>query len=183
MNIFLILKFGLAGLALGHIAEFGSYRGGSAIFMAKVCSVLHPDVQIYAFDTFGGMPETDPSIDAHIKGDFADVNIVELADYIKSIGLNNIHLVPGMFEETAPKTLPSVGALRLAHIDCDIRSAVAYSYDISRRYIVKGGYVVFDDALAPSCLGATEVVEDLLIRRDGLHSEQIFPHFVFRVGL
>ncbi len=46
--------------------------------------------------------------------------------------------------------------------------------------MVEGGYIVFDDATLSSCLGATEVVEDLVIRRDGLNSEQIFPHFVFR---
>ena len=43
-----------------------------------------------------------------------------------------------------------------------------------------GGYYVFDDATVSSCIGATEVVEDLVIRRDGLNSEQIYPHFVFR---
>jgi hypothetical protein len=46
--------------------------------------------------------------------------------------------------------------------------------------MVEGGYFVFDDATVSSCIGATEVVEDLLIRRDGLNSEQIWPHFVFR---
>ena len=42
--------------------------------------------------------------------------------------------------------------------------------------------MVFDDATAASCLGATEVVEELVIRRDGRHCEQIYPHFVFRAG-
>ena len=35
--------------------------------------------------------------------------------------------------------------------------------------MVNGGYVVFDDAAVSSCLGATEAVEDLVIRRDGLN--------------
>jgi hypothetical protein len=46
--------------------------------------------------------------------------------------------------------------------------------------MVPGGYMVFDDATYSSCLGATEAVETLAIRRDGLNSEQIYPHFVFR---
>jgi hypothetical protein len=29
------------------------------------------------------------------------------------------------------------------------------------------------------CIGAAEAM-DLLIRRDGLNSEQVFPHYVFR---
>lgn len=183
MNIYLLMKFFLKQLPMGHIVEYGSFKGGSAIFMAKVCSVLHPEMQVYAFDTFAGMPETDRAIDAHRAGDFKDVNYDELQDYIQSIGLKNLHLVRGLFEDTAPANLPDIGAIRLAHIDCDIRSAVEYSYNASLPYMVKGGYIVLDDALFSSCLGATEVVEDILIRRDGLNSEQIFPHFVFRAGL
>jgi hypothetical protein len=44
----------------------------------------------------------------------------------------------------------------------------------------EGGYWVFDDGHISSCLGATEAIEELVIRRDRRHSEQIFPHFVFR---
>jgi len=148
--------------------------------MAKVCSVLHPGMQVYAFDTFAGMPTTDSEIDAHNAGDFSDVDFAELQEYIAKIGLTNLKLVRGLFEDTAPGTLPEVGSIRLAHIDCDIKSAVAYSYDASRPYMVEDGYIVLDDALFSSCLGATEVVEDLMVRRDGLNSEQIYPHFVFR---
>jgi len=180
MNIFLLLKFFLGKLPMGHIVEYGSFKVGSAIFMAKVCSVLHPGMQVYAFDTFAGMPTTDSEIDAHNAGDFSDVDFAELQEYIAKIGLTNLKLVRGLFEDTAPGTLPEVGSIRLAHIDCDIKSAVAYSYDASRPYMVEDGYIVLDDALFSSCLGATEDVEDLMVRRDGLNSEQIYPHFVFR---
>ena len=43
-----------------------------------------------------------------------------------------------------------------------------------------GGYWVFDDPLTPDCIGAAEAVEDVLIKRDGLNSEQLYPHYVFR---
>jgi hypothetical protein len=62
----------------------------------------------------------------------------------------------------------------------DIHAAVAAAYEAVRGAMVPGGYLVFDDATVSSCLGATEVVETLAIRRDGLSSEQIYPHFVFR---
>lgn len=45
-----------------------------------------------------------------------------------------------------------------------------------------GGYVVCDDATMSTCLGATQVVEEM-IRDYGLRCEQIYPHFVFRAGL
>jgi len=180
MNIYLLIRFYLENLPMGNITEFGSYKGGSAIFMAKVCQALHPEMIIYAFDTFSGMPETDAEIDAHGEGNFNDVDYEELQDYISSIGLTNLKLVRGLFDKTVPITLPGVDSIRMTHIDCDIRSAVAYSYEESLPYMVPGGYIVLDDALFSSCLGATEVVEDLIIRRDGLNSEQIFPHYVFR---
>lgn len=180
MNIFLLLKFFCGALAPGHVVEFGTFKGGSAIFMAKVCQALHPGMQVYAFDTFAGMPETDREIDAHRQNDFNDVDFDELNAYVRAQGLDNLHLVRGLFEGTAPKVLPEVGAIRLSHIDCDIRDAVVYSYEACRPYFVPGAYIVLDDALFSSCLGATEAVEDILIRRDGLNSEQIYPHFVFR---
>jgi hypothetical protein len=39
---------------------------------------------------------------------------------------------------------------------------------------------VFDDPLVSSCLGAFEVIESLVIRRDGLYAEQVYPHLVYR---
>ena len=37
----------------------------------------------------------------------------------------------------------------------------------------------YDDGEVSSCLGATQAVEELIMERH-LHSEQIWPHFVFR---
>jgi hypothetical protein len=180
MNIFLILRDYLKHVEFGHIAEFGSYKGGNALFMAYVAGRLYPGMRVYAFDSFAGMPETDARIDAHSAGDFADVDLDELRRFADAQQIKNIEFVKGLFEDTVPTTLPRLGTIALAHIDCDIYSAVAYSYDAIKPFVVDGGYIVFDDAVVSSCLGATEAVEELAIRRDGLHSEQIFPHFVFR---
>jgi hypothetical protein len=181
MNIFLLLRFGFEGLAPGHIIEFGSYRGGSALFMAKVCKELFPETKVYALDTFEGMPETDANRDAHRKGDFADTNYDEISRLIDKYKLgDNLVLVKGLFEDTAPGILPSIGSIRLNHVDCDIYSAVKYSYECSIPYMVPGGYWVFDDALYSSCIGAMEAVEEVLIQRDRRFAEQVYPHLVYR---
>jgi len=181
MNIYLILKFYLDRVPFGHVVEFGSYLGGNALFMASVAKELYPDMRIYALDTFAGMPATDKAVDAHNPGDFSDVNLDELKAYAQKQGLDNLVLIQGLFEETAIDVLNDAGRVSLAHIDCDIYSAVKYSYEVVKPFMVDGGYVVLDDATVSSCIGATEVVEDLLIRRDGLNSEQIYPHYVFRI--
>ncbi len=180
INLYLLIKFFLPRLPTGHIVEFGSYRGGNAIFMAHVARRLLPGVRVYALDTFAGMPPTDAAIDQHSVGDFNDVDLAELQAYCARQGLDNLEFIPGLFENTAPSLLARIGDVALAHIDCDIFSAVSFSYEAVKPHMVSGGYLVFDDATVSSCLGATEAVETLLIRRDGLNSEQIYPHFVFR---
>jgi hypothetical protein len=182
MNIFLLMRFFLGRLASGDIVEYGSYCSGSAIFMVYIAKHLFPDIKVYALDTFEGMPETDKNVDAHNVGDFKDTNMEELAQHIKKLGLKNFVLVKGLFEDTKADVMKKASQNSLAHIDCDITPAVRFSYDGVKRYMVNGGYIVLDDAIVSSCIGATEVVEDLMIRRDGLNSEQIWPHFLFRIN-
>jgi hypothetical protein len=180
MNIYLTLRYGLNGLAPGHVIEFGSYRGGNAMFMAHVCRVLHPGMMVYALDTYDGMPTTDPTRDAHKPGDFKDVGYEGLVQAIKDRGLDNLVLVRGRFEDTAEALLKEVGPMRVVHVDCDIYSAVAYSYIVSKPYMVEGGYWIFDDALYASCIGAMEAVEEHVIQADRRYAEQAYPHLVYR---
>jgi Macrocin-O-methyltransferase (TylF) len=179
-NLFLLLKFYVQSLPTGDVIEFGSFRGGSAIFMAKVCVELGLQSQIWALDTFAGMPSTDKRVDAHTAGDFKDTNLEALKAYTAKCGLTNLHWIQGLFEDTCPGVLAKSTKMILAHIDCDIRSGVQYSYNAVKPHMADGGYIVFDDATVSSCLGATEIVETDVIRRDGLNCEQIYPHFVFR---
>ena len=183
INIFLIMKFFLKNIDQGDIIEFGSYKGGGAIFMAYIAKKLYPGSKVYALDTFMGMPPTDKNIDFHNKGDFADVLFPDLQAYIQSIGLDNLFLVKGLFEDTAAEVIKKTNDIVMAHIDCDIYNAIYFSYDAVKPAMVNGGYIIFDDPLSPTCLGAMEAVEDLVYERDHLHAEQIYPHFVFRSGL
>lgn len=137
-------------------------------------------MKVFALDTYEGMPQTDKNVDAHNAGNFSDAEIESLQARIDELKLDNMVLVKGLIEHTNESVMERAGKVSLAHIDCDIASAVKYSYDGVKAHMVEGGYIVFDDATVSSCIGATEVVEDIVIRRDGLNSEQIWPHFVFR---
>jgi len=182
MNIYLVLKYFLPRIPIGNIIEFGSYRGGSAIFMGIVCQQLYPGRRIYALDTFTGMPLTDKRVDAHSQGDFADTSIGEVADAVSAAGLDNVTLVQGMFQDTSAAALAAAGSIALAHIDCDTKSGCAFSRKIIRPHLVEGAYIIFDDATISSCIGATEAVEEM-VQEERIFSEQIWPHFVFRHGL
>ncbi len=181
INLYLICRFFLERLEPAHIVEFGAYKGGNALFMAAVAAEVRPATRVYALDTYTGIPDADPSIDAHSAGDFGGVDLGELREYADKRGIRNIEFVQGRFEETATPLLSRIGRVALAHIDSDTYASVAFAYDAVRSHMVPGGYVVFDDATVSSCLGATEAVETLLIRRDAMNAEQIWPHFVFRV--
>jgi hypothetical protein len=184
INLFLILRHFVSAIPFGHIVEFGSYRCGNAMFMARVLQRMGSAARVYALDTFAGMPATDASIDAHSAGDFRDVSVDEIRAAMASAGVDNVDLVQGRFEDTAAPLMQRLGqSVALAHIDSDIYSAIATAYDAVRPHMVRGGYYVFDDATVSSCLGATEAVEELVVRRDWLHAEQIFPQLVFRAGL
>jgi len=43
-----------------------------------------------------------------------------------------------------------------------------------------GGYWVFDDPFTADSIATAQAVEDVLVRRDGLNSEQLYPYYVFR---
>lgn len=181
MNLFLIMKFFLPKLAGGgNIIEFGSYRGGSAIFMASVCRELGLDCSVYALDTFTGMPATNDGVDLHRAGDFEDSAYEDLTGFTRRRGLENLTFVKGLFQETAPEVVRQGGPFSLVHIDCDIYDSVAYAYEVVKPHMTPGGYIIFDDCHSATCLGATEAAEELLIRRDVLHAEQVWPHWVFR---
>jgi hypothetical protein len=180
-NLFMLIKFFLPHLRPGHIAEFGSFQGGSAIFMAMVANELCPGTKVFAFDSFAGMPPTDGQRDVHKGGDFSDASIDEIRQFAANASVHNLEFVKGMFADTIPTALPAIGPLRLSHIDCDLFDAVAVSYEGSKTQMVPGGYIAFDDPLESSCLGAFEAIERLVIRRDGLHAEQAYPHLVYRM--
>lgn len=180
VNLYSLVRFYLPRLAPGNIVEFGSYRGGSAILMAFLARHLGLETIVYALDTFEGMPETTAVVDWHKKGDFAETSLTALEIYRDKLGLDNLHFVKGRFEDTAEELFGRIGPVALAHVDCDIESAVRYAYDTVKGKMVPGGYVVFDDPLESCCLGAFQVVEECLIARDGLLAEQVYPHLVYR---
>jgi predicted O-methyltransferase YrrM len=179
INLYLLIRFYMPRLEHGHIIEFGSYRAGSAMMMARLAARYLPGARVYALDTYSGMPVTDKAIDGHNVGDFADTNYEEILAAKDAAGLDNLHLVRGLFADTTPGVLAECRTIALAHIDCDIYHPACDAWRSVKPVMIPGGYVVFDDATEATCLGATEAVEDI-ISQENLRCEQIDPHFVFR---
>lgn len=181
MNLYMILQYGLPQLEDGDIVEFGSYKGGSAIFMGSLLRAHGASRKVYALDTYAGMPETDKVRDLHRKGDFIDTDIDDFRRGIAAAGLENwVVPVQGVFTDSFPTLLAAEGKIALAHVDCDIYDGVKYAIEVSRPRMVTDGFIVFDDPLHGSCLGAMQAIEETLLHEDRLFAEQMYPHPVYR---
>jgi predicted O-methyltransferase YrrM len=182
MNLFLLIKFFIRNLPSQNIVEYGTFRGGSALFMAVLLKELYPDAKVFALDTFEGMPEGHQGLDLPPPDDFADTNLNVIRFTAEQQGLDNVEFVKGLIQDTAPGVYEKAGAFALAHIDVVLYSAVAYAQDSAWETMTPGGYIVYDDATEPTCPGATRAVEEM-ISRHAISLEQVYPHMVLRARL
>jgi hypothetical protein len=178
-NLYLILRYAMP--EDGHVFEFGSFKGGSAVFMATALKQLGRRTRIFAFDTFEGMPETDLVRDLHRKGDFAKSDFEGLNEYVAEHDLSShLVLVKGLFDQTLPGVLSQGHRPGLVHIDCDIYEPIKYVIRACRPHFLAGSHIVLDDPLHGSCLGAFDAVQELLVRELDLTAEQAYPQLVYR---
>lgn len=181
MNLYLLLRYQLPRLPPGDIVEFGSYKGGSATFMASLLRSMGSSARVHALDSYAGMPQTDAVRDMHRKGDFSDTDVEDFKCDIRDMGLED-WLVPvkGVFSDSFPAMAERGCRIALAHVDCDIYEGVKYAIRASKPCMVAGGLLVFDDPLHGSCLGAMQAIEETLLHQDRLFAEQMHPHPVYR---
>ncbi len=179
MNFFLLLKYSLMEIP-GDILEFGSFRCGTAIFLAYVARALGLNKTVYALDTFQGLPDAQSDIDLHAVGDFKEVSFEYLTKIVSALRLDNLVLVKGRFEDTVPKLSSRLKPLSLVHIDAVTYPSVKYAIDAAMAHLnPQGGYLVIDDVLCSGCMGTLQAVEEMVAKYD-LNAEQTTPHFVYR---
>ena len=179
-NLYLVIRYAMAEDA-GDIYEFGSFMGGSAVFMGVVLKGLGRQARVLAFDTYEGMPATDAVRDLHSRGDFSDSGYAGLLQYIEANRLSDhVQTVKGEFSATLPGVLARGGRVGLVHVDCDIYEPIKYVVRACLPQMAPATHVVFDDPLHGSCLGAFDAVQELMIRELDLTAEQAYPHLVFR---
>lgn len=178
INLFILIKFFLAKLPSQNIIEFGAFKGGSAVFMATLLKEYYPSARMFSLDTFAGLPALKTGVDKPPE-DFLDANLERTRAAALFLGLTNLEFIPGLIEETAPDACRRLGSIGLAHIDVVLYGPSIFAQNIALENLTPGGYLVQDDALEPTCPGATLAVEEM-IRRRGLSMEQVWPQIVFR---
>jgi O-methyltransferase len=140
--------------------ETGVYKGGTAALFGKIVeSHSIKNINIHLFDTFEGMPDTDPTIDIHKKGDFSDISLEMVKQNIKKIvhDPSFIQFHQGFIPDTFNGLENQL--ISFAHIDVDIYDSVINSCEFIYPRLVKGGFMVFDDYGFPTCPGARKAVD------------------------
>jgi O-methyltransferase len=149
------LDFALA--AAGDVAEFGVWRGGTALLLHERLASRASDRTLHLFDTFAGLPEANPVRDNHHrKGDFADTSEASVRALFEDAA--NVRIHPGFFEET----VDAVEGRRFcfAHIDADLYSSVLFATEFLFPRLSSGGVIVYDDYGFRTCAGAKAAVDE-----------------------
>ena len=152
-----IIKYAdLARPLEGNYAEVGVFRGGSLELIAK----LNPDKEIYAFDSFTGLPRPTEHDNYHQEGDFKDTDYEGLKFYFERFH-HNITLFKGF----VPHTFTMIDPFKMysfVHIDVDLYQSVKDSLDYFFPRMVMGGIIIIDDYGFESTRGALVSVDEFV---------------------
>jgi O-methyltransferase len=139
----------------GDVAECGVYQGGTARLLGGVLVDNGASSLLWLCDTFTGMPDTEPGVDVHRRGDFSDTSLEAVRRYLAAY--ENVRYVPGLI----PESLVSLAERRFCfvHIDLDIRAAVLDASRFFYERVTPGGFLVYDDYGFASTPGARQAVD------------------------
>jgi len=131
------------------------YKGRTAKVLALTSEKL--DKNVYLFDTFSGMPDTDPDKDNfYKKGAFADTSLPDVESFLSDC--NNVTIYPGFFPETSKPV--ENNSFSFVHIDVDIYRSVLDCCEFFYPRMVQNGVIIFDDPGFEECGGARAAVNE-----------------------
>ena len=154
--------------APGDVAEIGSYRGGSAHFIAKsFIAFTGHEVPIRIFDTFEGHPAgaITANDEYHTAGQFGRTDFEKVRALLAPFTQLTIH--KGDVSASLPHLAEST--YRLVHIDTDLYQPTVVCLDYFGDRLCRGGVIVVDDHGAPKCAGVATAVGEYLAQTDDFH--------------
>jgi hypothetical protein len=153
----------------GAAAEIGSYRGGSAFFIASAfMQHAGAEVPVHVFDTFEGHPadaitEHDPY---HRPGQFQTTAYEDVRALLSPFAQLRIH------RGDVRLTLPGLeeSAYRLVHIDTDLYEPTRACLDYFGARMSRDGVIVVDDYGSKKCPGVPKAVAEFMERTNEFHA-------------
>lgn len=139
----------------GDFAEFGVFRGGTALLAARILSEAADGRCLHLFDSFQGMPRTSDG-EPYQAGDFDQTSAQEVERLVASAGARvklHVGFIPQTFEAA------HIERLAFAHIDVDLFQTVLDCVEFVYPRLIPGGIIVFDDYGFPGCVRAREATD------------------------
>lgn len=123
----------------GVVVEFGMFKGGTTMFLARVIERLGQDWRVIGFDTFGGFPPRRSPLDMY---DHPDCVFTDLPAVLRYLDGYNVKIVVGDIIETCERLKEE--DLVLSFIDTDNYSSAKAALELVGERTVVGGTIVFD---------------------------------------
>lgn len=123
----------------GAVVEFGTYKGGTSVFLANTVKRLGQDWPVYSFDTFDGFPARRSPLDMYHNPDCEYRDKDAVLAYTSRAG---VQLIEGDIVETASQLADQ--EFVLSFFDTDNYSSAKAGLDIVRDRTVVGGAIIFD---------------------------------------
>lgn len=123
----------------GVVAEFGMFRGGTTMFLARIARRLDQDWRVVGFDTFAGFPPRRTMLDMY---DHRDCEWRDLDSVRRYLDGHKVEIVVGDLVETC-KHLAHTD-LVLSFVDTDNYSSARAIIEVIRDRTLVGGAIVFD---------------------------------------
>jgi O-methyltransferase len=123
----------------GIVAEFGMFKGGTTMFLARIIEQLGQNWPVIGFDTFGGFPARRSPLDMY---DHPDCIFTDLPTVRRYLDGRNIKIVPGDIVETIEQ-LKGKDVI-LSFIDTDNYTSARAALEVVQERTIVGGAIVFD---------------------------------------
>lgn len=169
IHIYQSIRYLAANNIRGDVAEFGIFKGGTIVFIAKVLQHFgFTDTKIWGFDIFEGFPQARSPFDLYSnpKCEFRDYDDVE--SYCRHHG---IEVVKGDICDT--HRMLNDASLMLSFFDTDNYSPTRAALETCYKRTIKGGVFAFDHYTSEErflyTIGERMAAQDVLGEKNVLH--------------
>jgi O-methyltransferase len=128
----------------GALVDCGVWNGGSTILLSEAA----PSREVWAFDSFEGLPEAGPLDGPESegwKGECLGAEDKLREGFRRYASPDRLHVVKGWFDQTFPTAAADVGPVAVLHADGDWYESVILTLRTFYPQLSPGGYVVIDD--------------------------------------
>lgn len=158
----------------GDIIEFGTYKGGTTLRLAKTLKQLNSSKIIYSLDTFEGLKGMDTPKDKVPKFYKSSMksNINKVNELFFKNKIDNVELLEGLFNESIPKLKEK--RFCFAYVDCDLYEGTKQALEFLIPRMNKKGIIFIDDYYSKSFIGVKKAVLEILFEREIIQDLRVY---------